>query len=117
MVLEPNDGKDGAPFKPDTQKDVYSSDDIRKACHVWMEYYGAIDLMHSWKALGKQDVRVLECYIAPCNFQNGEDNVVKGSWMLAVRIANDELWKAVKEGKLGAFSIGGTANRVPLEAA
>lgn len=115
MVLEPNDGENGAPDKPDTQDDVYSHDDVRRACHVWMEYYGAVDLMHSWKALGKQDVRTLECYLAPCDFELGDDKVIKGSWMLAVRVANDELWAAVKEGKLGAYSIGGTANRVPLD--
>jgi hypothetical protein len=117
MVLEPNDGADGAPYKPDTQKDVYSAADVRKACHVWMEYYGAIDLMHSWNALGKQDVRTLECFVAPCDFQNGDDKVIKGSWMLGIRVANDDLWKAVQSGDLGAYSIGGTASRVPLEAA
>lgn len=117
MVLEPNDGQGGAPYKPDTQKDVYSHEDVRKACHIWMEYYGQIDLMHSWTAIGKQDVRTLQCYVAPCDFKNGEDDVIKGSWMLGIRVANDDLWKAIKNGDLGAFSIGGTANRVPLEAA
>lgn len=115
MVLEPTDGKDGAKFQPDTQDDVYSAEDVRRACHVWMENYGAVDLMHNWKAIGKQDVRTLECYVAPVAFKIGEDEVQKGSWMLALRIANDELWEAVKSGDLGAYSIGGTANRVPLE--
>lgn len=114
MVLEPTDGKNGSEYKPDTQKDVYSEDAVRKACHVWMEHYGAIDLMHSWNSLGKQDVRVLECFVAPVEFKIGEETVTKGSWMLAVRVVNDDLWKAVKSGDLGAFSIGGTANRVPL---
>lgn len=115
MVLEPTDGKDGAVFQPDTQKDVYSADAVRKACHTWMEHYGAVDLMHNWKAIGKEDVRTLECYIAPCKFKAGEDEIQKGSWMLALRIVNDDLWSAIKSGDLGAFSIGGTANRVPLE--
>lgn len=117
MVLEPNDGKDGAPMKPDTQNDVYSKADVRAACHVWMEYYGQIDLMHSWQALGKENVRTLECYVAPCDFALGDDQVVEGSWMLGVRIVNDDLWKAVQDEELGAFSIGGEANRVPLAAA
>ncbi len=115
MVLEPNDGESGAKYQPDTQGDIYSKEDVRKACHTWMEHYGAVDLMHSWKALGKQDVRVLECYIAPVEFKNGDDIVAEGSWMLAVRIANDELWESVKAENIGAYSIGGTANRVPLE--
>lgn len=115
MVLEPNDGENGAKMAPDTQGDIYSAEAVRKAAHVWMENYGAVDLMHNWKAIGKQDVRVLECYIAPVEFKNGDDTVQKGSWMLALRIVNDDLWEAVKSGELGAYSIGGTANRVPLE--
>lgn len=117
MVLEPNDGQDGAPMKPDTQNDVYSKTDVRAACHVWMEYYGALDLMHNWRSLGKENVRVLECYIAPCAFKSGDDDVVEGSWMLGIRVVNDDLWEAIKTGEIGAFSIGGEANRVPLAAA
>jgi hypothetical protein len=113
MVLEPTFGE-GVPFKPDTQDDVYSADEVRKACHYWMEYHGAMDLMHNWQAIGKQDVRTLENYIAPCDFQNGDDKVLKGSWMLGIRVANDDLWSAVKSGTLGAYSIGGVADRIPL---
>jgi len=115
LVLEPNDGKDGAPLKPDTQGDIYSAADVRKAAHSWMEFYGAMDLQHSWKALGKEKVRPLECSLAPCDFKLGEgDNaydVIKGTWLLAVRVVDDELWKQVKAGEIGAYSIGGTAVR------
>lgn len=117
LVLEPTDGEDGAPRKPDTQNDVYSAEDVRKAAHAWMEWHGAIDLQHSWKGLSKDDVRVLECYIAPTSFTCGEGgkayDVVEGTWMLGLRIASDELWKKVKDGEYGAYSIGGTALREP----
>ena len=119
LVLEPNDGKDGAPLKPDTQGDIYSAEDVRKAAHAWMEYHGAVDLSHSWKALGKEKVRVLESYLAPCDFKIGEGeneyNIVKGTWMLGVRVADDGLWKAVQDHEIGAFSIGGTAIREQVE--
>lgn len=118
LVLEPTDGKDGAPYKPDTQKDIYSSEDVRKAAHAWMEYHGAVDLNHSWKDLGKEKVRTLESYIAPVEFTCGEGSkaykVLKGTWMLGIRVVDDALWKAVKEGKIGAYSIGGTAMREPI---
>lgn len=119
LVLEPNDGEDGAPMKPDTQGDIYSAADVRKAAHAWMEFYGALDLQHSWKALGKEKVRVLECYLAPCDFKLGEGkstyDVVKGTWLLAVRVVDDELWKEVKSGGIGAYSIGGTAIREEVQ--
>lgn len=119
LVLEPNDGEGDAPLKPDTQGDIYSAEDIRKAAHAWMENYGAIDLHHSWKALGKDKVRVLECYIAPVAFTLGEGDkaydIIKGTWMLGVRVADDDLWADVKAGELGAYSIGGTAIREEVD--
>lgn len=115
LVLEPNDGQNGAPLKPDTQKDIYSAETVRKAAHGWMEHYGHIDLMHNWRAMGKEDVAVLESYLAPCDFELGGYNVIKGTWMLALRVKNDELWQAIKSGKIGAYSVGGTAVRKPVE--
>jgi hypothetical protein len=119
LVLEPNDGQGGAPKKPDTQNDIYSEEDVRKACHAWMEFHGAVDLNHSWKDLGKERVRTLECYLAPVSFKigDGEDayEIVKGTWMLGIRVVDDALWKGVKDGELGAYSIGGTAVRSAVE--
>jgi len=119
LVLEPNDGDGGAPLKPDTQGDIYSAADIRKSAHGWMERYGSVDLMHSWQALGAKDVSILESYIAPCDFKIGEGEdayqVVKGSWLLALRVHSDDIWKAIKEGEIGAFSVGGKAVREEIE--
>ena len=117
MVLEPNDGQDGAPLKPDTQKDVYSKGDVRKTAHGWMENGGMIDLMHSWKALDRDTICPVETYLAPCEFKIGKDEepVLEGTWMLGARIYDDELWVEAKAGKLGAWSIGGEASRTPLE--
>lgn len=120
LVLEPNDGVD-APLRPDTQKDIYSAAEIRRGAHSWMEAGGAIDLMHNWQPLSREDVRPCESYLAPCDFTCGEGDraqrVRKGSWMLALRIVNDDLWAAVKAERLGAYSIGGSAERTPVPAA
>ncbi len=120
LVMEPNDGQSGAPFKPDTQGDIQSAQEIRKTAHRWMEHYGLIDLVHSWQSLTKDDVRVLESYLAPADFRLGDGDsaytVGRGSWLLAVRVINDAIWKAIKGGELGAYSIGGTAERVPVGA-
>ena len=118
LVLEPNDGQNGAPLKPDTQGDIYSADAIRKACHAWMENSGALDLAHSWEALGRGKVRILENFIAPAGFSLGEGPdaypVIKGSWLLGIRVVDDALWAACKAGKLGAYSVGGDAVRTPV---
>ncbi|MGD2044197.1 MAG: XkdF-like putative serine protease domain-containing protein [Acidimicrobiia bacterium] len=114
LVLEPTDGTDGSPFKPDTQNDVYSAKTIRDTAHGWMENYGHIDLHHSWEPLSKGDVRILETYLAPVDFEVGGYNVIKGTWLLALRVLDDEIWKKT-ETELGAFSIAGSALREPIE--
>jgi hypothetical protein len=122
IVLEPTivvDDEGNEIIEPDTQDDVYTAETIRAAAHGWMENYGLIDLMHNWTALSKENVRVIESYIAPCDFSIGDgvDSylVKKGTWLLALRVVHDELWKAIGEGDIGAFSIGGVATRTPLD--
>lgn len=117
LVLEPNDG-DGAPLKPDTQNDVYSAADIRKTAHGWMERYGQIDLGHSWEPLASGQVRILESYLAPVDFDIGEGDrvyhVLKGTWLLALRVLDDAIWGAIKAGEIGAYSVGGLATPEPF---
>lgn len=115
LVLEPNDGTAGAPLKPDTQGDVYSAAEVRKTAHGWMEKGGQVDLQHNWQPLGNAKVRVLESYIAPVDFKLGDYAVRKGSWLLGLRVLDDTLWSAIKSGTIGAFSVGGTAIRRPVE--
>jgi hypothetical protein len=40
--------------------------------------------------------------------------VIKGSWLLGIRVVDDALWAACKAGKLGAYSVGGDAVRTPV---
>jgi len=118
IVLEPTLKEDGA-IKPDTQKDVYTAEEIRKAAHGWMEKQGQVDLMHSWEPLGSGKVSVLETYLAPCDMTIGEGTeavkVAKGTWLLALRVNDEAIWKKIKAGEIGAYSIGGEATRKPLE--
>lgn len=117
LVLEPNDGTDGAPMKPDTQGDIYSASEIRQTAHGWMEKGGKVDLGHDWRALGKSQVRVVESYLAPVTFELNGYTVQKGSWLLGLRVLDDGLWQGIKSGKIGAYSVGGSAVRKPVEAA
>jgi hypothetical protein len=109
-VLEPNDGEDGAPLKPDKQAEIYSTETIRKTAHYWAEHGGVVGLMHRFDI--SPNVSVLETYLAPVTFKfehdSAEYEVRKGTWLLCLRIHNDEMWKVIKDGELGAFSVGGT---------
>lgn len=103
-VLVPND--------VDAHGDIYDSMTVKDAAHVFMENFGNVGFMH--KFFINDEVKVIETFIAPqdMTFQEtggGERNIVKGTWLMKMRVKNDLLWKKVKNGDLTGFSIGGLA--------
>ncbi len=103
VVLEPE--------TVDPQGDVYSAEEVRLAAHRFMEEFGGLGLMH--RLAVNDQVKVLESYLAPVDFDIGGVRVRKGTWLLGVRVLSDALWAQVKDGTLTGFSIGGSARRVP----
>ena len=90
------------PDEPDSDKDVVSAEKIEEVAHKFVEDYGNIDLQHSLNNVG----RLVESYITPVELVINENlTVPKGSWMMGVRVTDDNTWQAVKNGKLGGFSI------------
>jgi hypothetical protein len=104
IVLEPD--------TTDSQMDVVSAAEIRQAAHEYMESFANIGLQHQVFVNGS--VRILETFIAPADFVIADQVVRAGSWVMAMRVIDDDLWKSVKSGGLTGFSIGGAAHRVPL---
>lgn len=96
----------------DVQADTYSAANVRKACHLFMEDFGNMGLQH--QIYVNDSVKVLENWIATDDTVIGGQSVVKGTWLMAVRVTDDKLWSAIKAGTLTGFSIGGRANRAPL---
>jgi DNA adenine methylase len=95
----------------DAQGDIYSAEEIRQAAHRFMEEFGGLGLMHRLQVNGQ--VRILESYLAPVDFEIGGVKVRRGTWLLAVRILSDELWARITDGTLSGFSVGGSARKVP----
>lgn len=100
IVLEPN--------VVDAQGDIVSEDEITKACHYFMEETQKIGYQHEDF---KKKFRIMECYIAPGDFNFHGQDVRKGTWLLAVRVLDDDVWKEVKKGEITGFSIGGVGTR------
>jgi DNA adenine methylase len=103
IVLEPE--------RVDAQQDIYSAAEVREATHRFMEEYRNLGLMHR-EILGEQ-VKILESYLAPTEFEVDGTRIKPGTWLLAVRVVDDELWRQVKAGELTGVSIGGSAIRAP----
>ncbi len=101
IVLEPE--------TVDAQKDIYSAAEVREAAHRFMEEYRNVGLMH--RELVNDRVKILESYVAPATFEIDDTKLKKGTWLLALRVLDDELWRQVKAGEIGGLSIGGSALR------
>ena len=104
-------GKVLIPDKVDSQNDVISKEEIEKAAWNFMRNSHAVGYRHTDYAL---DSYVVESYIAPIEMEINKNKIKKGTWMLGVKIENDELWKEVKNEQIRSFSIGGYGRRVPI---
>jgi hypothetical protein len=107
IVLEPD--------VVDAQNDTYSADEVQQAEQRFMIDFRNIGLMH--KGHINEQVKIVESYIAPVDFQLGEESVKKGTWLMGVKVLDQKLWKACKEGDYTGFSIGGSAIRKPVATA
>lgn len=99
----------GIVYEPDitdAQNDFADAEEIEKACHQFMIDYQQIGHMHQ-DMLDKADVAIVENYIAPSEFLMGSEHVRKGSWVLGVKVNNEDIWQAVKKGELTGFSMAG----------
>lgn len=99
------------PDTEDLQGDVVSADEIRQAAHRFMEWYQDIHLQHERDTT----LKVTESFVAPVDFQLGDYLVKAGTWLLGVHVTDPGIWQMVKDGRLRGFSIGGYAERVPVE--
>jgi len=103
----------GVVSEPDTidlQGDRLSKAEIVKACHKFMMESQRIGKEHE----GPAKADVIESYIAPTDFRCHGQIVKAGSWVMAVKIHDPELWRDVKKGDITGFSIAGTGTRTPL---
>ena len=106
IVLEPDE--------VDSQGDTIPKEEIRKACHMFMEEFGNLGLQHNEIVDGKK-LKLLENFIAPCDFEVAGQVVKSGSWLMKERVVDDAMWADVKQDNLTGFSIGGSAIRRPVK--
>jgi len=91
------------PDVEDTQGDVITADTIEDACHEYMRSSRVVGLDHRQAA----PAELVECYTAPVDFEWHEQQVRKGTWLIAVHVSDNDLWKQIKEGTYTGFSLGG----------
>jgi hypothetical protein len=101
------------PNEPDSHGDIYSAKDVRDAAHFFMECSQTLGLEHE-RALARNKVFVLESYLTPCACNINGQSIPEGTWMLAARVVDDDLWDDIKKGKITGWSIEGSAIAIDI---
>lgn len=103
-----------APEEFDHHNDIYSAEEIQKACDNYNENCMKANLHHMFMATD-EDVVVKSSWITDKDLEFGETLVKKGSWLQTWKIHNKDIWKGVKDGFYGGLSIQGKAYVEELE--
>lgn len=101
----------GVVYEPDVEDshgDYMTATEIEKAAHGFMKDARNIDKQHDFESgVGE----VVESYIAPADFELGDERISKGSWVLVTK-ASDEIWEEIKKGEITGYSMAGTAETI-----
>lgn len=57
---------------------------------------------------------IVESYIAPCDFDIGDQHIQKGTWLMGM-IWSPEYFAKVESGEITGLSMGGTGIRIPVK--
>lgn len=96
----------------DLDGDYFPADVVEESAYQFMKEFQTVGDVHEFKV---DDAHVVESYIAPTDFELNGYEIEKGDWVMSTKVEDDEMWKAIKEGKRNAYSVGGTAEKVPVE--
>lgn len=125
------------PEKTDLQGEIYAASVVRKTAHDYLAFFRNTDIQH--KAYINDAVDLVESTTEKVAFWMARDGtsypadaagqpigapagaqlrfVPKGSWTVAHRVKDPELWAAIKAGKYTGYSINGLKKLAPSIAA
>ena len=101
-----------SPEEADLHNDIYSAEEVRKACHNFNTFCRKSNLLHLFET---DAFSIVESYISPVDMVLGDTFVSKGSWLTVLQFHEDELWEEVVKGNFTGVSIGAFANVEYLE--
>ena len=96
------------PMTADTDDEFMTEEEIQKAAYYYAENFQKVDLQHNFVPC--DGCKVVETWVAKADFSLGNEDVKKGTWLMTVKIVNDDLWTAVEKGEITGFSMGGACN-------
>ncbi len=95
------------PMVPDSQGDFMTAEGIEMIAYDFMKN-GRVTKIDTNHDLEENGSFVIESFIARPN----DPDFIEGAWVMAVHIADDNVWQMVKDGRLNGFSMYGKGRRV-----
>ena len=96
----------------DFHQDVIDVDELENAAHDFILSSGEGRLMHTEKVVARPIASLV--FTKELQKTLGIDLGLVG-WLLGFQVEEQGVWKAIKEGRLSMFSIGGSAIREPIQ--
>lgn len=93
------------PLTEDAHGNFMTEEEITKAAYYFAKSGNKVDLQHSFEPL--DSATVVESWIAKADFQCGDETVQKGTWLMTMEIADQQIWDAIEKGEITGFSMGG----------
>jgi len=99
------------PGEPDTDypagEKILTADEIERVAHEWLESYRNVDIQHTLNNVATP----VESYILPMEMTvtsySKTLTLPAGTWILATKVHNDEVWAGIQSGHLTGYSIMG----------
>lgn len=96
------------PMEEDAHGNYMTEDEIIKAAHWFYKNGNMVDLQHSFKPLA--NASVVESWVAKADFDIDGEQIRKGTWLMTVEIADDDVWNDIEKGEITGFSMGGVGD-------
>lgn len=94
------------PMVEDSQGNYMTAEEIEKAAHWFMKNAGDADIQHCFEKA--EGVEVVESYVAKCDMEIEGQPIKKGTWLMTMEVADDDVWDKIEKGEITGFSMGGT---------
>ena len=98
----------GIVYEPNTEDahgNYMTADEIKKAAD-WYEANGKnVDVQHSFKPT--DGAKVVKSWIAKSGEVIGGVDIKEGTWLIKMEITDEKIWKAIEDGEITGFSMGG----------
>lgn len=97
------------PETPNVFGDYWTKQAVRDAAYAFMRKGFGIDVEHDNVNIAGSGAYMVETFIV----RPGDPTFIEGSWVIALKITDDDLWQQILDNEINGFSYEATLNLLP----